>query len=164
LLALVHGRATPSRWLVVFCHSVGKNACWIISLYVRHRPGRLAAVGRPSAAQREPPWLENGPSTLSDTDTSCPASGVTLGLVAVPVPCSSFLPIFGQLRPWNDISKSDNAGPTICEAMLEKRINCRVRTSVPPLLTYTWPCGSDAPKMLPPLKSWRPRPSQKLSK
>src|SRR5262245_53960863 len=103
LLALVQPRAAPLRCIAVFCHSVGKNACWISSRYVRHRRGLPAATGRPSARHWLPPWLENGPSALSLVDTSWLASGVTLGRVAVPSPCNSFLPIFCQLRPRNDI-------------------------------------------------------------
>ena len=88
---------------------------------------------------------------------------MTFGAAAVPLPCSSFLAIFGQLRPRYDISKSDSAGPMICEAMLENRIICRVGCSAPPESTYTCACGSVAPNTLPPLKSWLARPSQKLS-
>ena len=40
-------------------------------------PGLPAAVGLPSAAQAEPPWLENGPSRLSSVATSWFASGTT---------------------------------------------------------------------------------------
>ena len=97
--ALVQLRVAPLRCCAPFCHSAGKNAPCTISRYVKHKPGRPAAVGRPSALQREPPWLENGPSTLSLGATSWFASGVTFGNAAVPLPCSSFLAIFGQLRP-----------------------------------------------------------------
>src|SRR3989304_5073472 len=64
------------------------------------------------AAHTEPPWLEKGPSTLSSVATSWLARGVTAGW-------SSFLPILGQLRPRNDISKSLSGGPTAWEARLE---------------------------------------------
>jgi hypothetical protein len=42
------------------------------------------------------------------------------------VPCRSFFPIFGQLRPRNDISNSLSAGPVASDAMLAKRMIWRV--------------------------------------
>ena len=105
--------------------------------------------------------------------TSWLASGVTSA-------CSSFLPILGQLRPANDISKSLSGGPTACDARLENLIltgcsgdcgssfvqlevgSCplvasgksvhRGRSGVP-LFMKMWNCGSDGPNTLPPLKS-----------
>ena len=70
LTALVQLRTAPLRCCPAFCHSAGKKAVCTISRYVMHRPGRPFAVARPSALQREPPWLENGPSTLSLVETS----------------------------------------------------------------------------------------------
>ena len=88
-------------------------------------PGLPAAVGLPSAAHTEPPWLENGPSRLSLVATNWFASGTTALARFVPAaaarrcrvldgpvsPWSSFLPILAQLRPANDISKSLSGGP-----------------------------------------------------
>src|SRR2546423_12625050 len=100
-----------------------------------HRPGLPAAVpaavpvpdrsmtGRDPHA--EPPWLENGPSTLSVVSTSWLARGTTPGW-------SSFLPIFDQLRPRNDISNSLSAGPVVSDAMLTNRMTCRVGASGQP--------------------------------
>src|SRR5919202_5943610 len=105
------------------------------------------------------------PRMLSSGATNWFASGVTPFW-------SSFLPIFAQLRPRNDISNSLSAGPVASDARLAKRMTCLVPTSwpkpPPPVggiwVMKTWLCGSPIPNTLPPLKSWRARPSQKLSK
>ena len=96
-----------------------------------HSPGLPGAVGLPSCAQRfcAPAgsvfWLEKGPRRLSVGDTSWLARGTTefwrfvSGCCGAPLPrlsnppspCSSFLPIFAQLRPAKDISKSLSGGP-----------------------------------------------------
>src|SRR6266852_7399931 len=84
--------------------------------------------------------------------------------------CSSFLPILAQLRPLNDISNWLSAGPFAREPRLENLMSCRVGVRLPLgvlatlVVTNTWDCGSDGPNTLPPLSSWRARPSQKLSK
>src|SRR6476659_2664479 len=70
LFALVHRRTVPFKCCALFCHKAGKNAPCTNSRYVVHRPGRPTAVARPSVAQREPPWFENGPRTLSLGETS----------------------------------------------------------------------------------------------
>src|SRR5512139_177036 len=118
-------------------------------------PGERSAAARP--AQADPPWLEYWPITLSVVDTSWFARGVAPA-------CCSFLPTLDQLRPRKDISNSERPGPVASEERLVKRMTCRVGTRVPPSDTKTWVWGSAAPKTLPPLKSWRARPSQKLSK
>src|SRR5512138_258210 len=81
------------------------------------------------------------------------------------VPCNSFLPILDQLRPRKDISNSERPGPVASDAMLVNRMIWRVAARLEAGdATQTWLWGSEAPNTLPPLKSWRARPSQKLSK
>src|SRR5882672_1767527 len=120
--------------------------------------GERSAAGR--LPQADPLWLEYGPMMLSVGSTNWLASGVTPA-------CSSFLPSLAQLRPSNDISNLLSAGPLASEAMLVNLMSCRVGVNPPTpaaSLTNTWLCGSAGPNTLPPLSSWRGRPSQKLSK
>ena len=130
------------------------------------------------------------PSRLSSVATSWLASGVTRYVTPACVrSCSSFLPIFAQLRPANDISKSLRGGPTDWEARLENVIltGCAAFSgSSSSMSGLIWPLlapwrlpplgpglpgsikicrvGSEGPNTLPPLKLKRARPSQKLSK